>query len=229
MSTQPVDPEHGSIRSFATTGIVAEIELDHEDLVLQPTLQRLSAGRIELEYWSELEDGRTMVFFVAESAPFDALEQALEADPTVTNPVRVEQYPRKRVYRATLTDLAVRFTSQIVANGGRILTLSSGHSGWVIRTRFPDRDGLVAFNQACDDRDISVHVNHLRLAKPDEPTVVGLTEKQEELLSVAYEAGYFNVPRGISQDELAEKLGVSKSAVSQRLRRAMNELCETSL
>ena len=226
MSTQTT----GSDASVAQSdGIVAELELDHESLPLRPTLQRVASGRIELEYWSELEDGRTMVFFGAEAVPFDVFERALEADPTIAEPTVIDHYPRKRVYRARLTEEAVRFTTLITAAGGRIRDLSSGHRGWVARLRFPDRDGLVAFNRSCRQRSISSQVNHIRLAKPNETTVVGLTRKQEELLTVAYDEGYFDVPRGISQDELAATLGISKSAVSQRLRRALNELCETSL
>ncbi|UTF55343.1 helix-turn-helix domain-containing protein [Natronosalvus rutilus] len=229
MSTNPLDADSVPLRSQADGGIVAELELDHDALILRPTLRRLSSGRVDLEYSSKLEDGSTVIFFVAEAAPFDELESALARDTTVSNPTLVERYPRKRVYRATVTDRAVRFTSQVVEAGGRVLDLSSGQTGWVLRTRFPDRDCLLAFNQSCRRRGISFHVNHLRLAKANETTAIGLTEKQEELLSVAYEEGYFDVPRGISQDELAETLGISKSAVSQRLRRAVTELCESSL
>jgi len=74
-----------------------------------------------------------------------------------------------------------------------------------------------------------VAVDHLRLSDDDDDGVVALTEKQQELLAVAHEEGYFDVPRGISQDELADRLGVSKSAVSQRLRRAIGELCASKL
>ncbi len=229
MSTQSAETERASLQSQAADGIVAELELEHDNLILGSTLRTCRDGRVELEYWSDLEDGRTMLFFTAESVPFDAFEATLERDVTVTNPVLVERYPRRRVYRATLTDRAVRFTSQIAEAGGRILEVTSGHAGWVARLRFPSREDLVAFNRACERRNITFKVNHLRLAEPNETAVVGLTRKQEELLSVAHEEGYFDVPRGISQDELADRLGVSKSAVSQRLRRAMNELCETSL
>ncbi|MFP9192737.1 helix-turn-helix domain-containing protein [Natrialbaceae archaeon A-CW1-1] len=229
MSTKPSETDQISLHSQAGGSIVAELELDHEALVLRPTLRGLSSGRVEIEYWSDLEDGRTVIFFGAESVPFSEFEAALANDTTIREPTLVDRYPRKRVYRATVCTETVRFTSRIAEFDGRILSLTGGKTGWIARLQFPDRDGLVAFNRACKGLGISFHVNHLRLANPEDTTVVGLTEKQERLLTVAYEEGYFDVPRGISQDELAEMLGISKSAVSQRLRRAMNELCETSL
>lgn len=47
-----------------------------------------------------------------------------------------------------------------------------------------------------------------------------LTEVQRETLVRAVEAGYYATPRAVSLDSLAEEFDVSKSAVSQRLRKA---------
>ena len=47
--------------------------------------------------------------------------------------------------------------------------------------------------------------------------VEGITEKQREAVLLAVEAGYYETPRRTDLGELADRLGVSKSAVSQRL------------
>lgn len=46
-----------------------------------------------------------------------------------------------------------------------------------------------------------------------------LTPTQRQLLDLAVERGYFDVPRQVTAAELGEELGVSASAVSDRLRR----------
>ncbi|MFB6297983.1 MAG: helix-turn-helix domain-containing protein [Salinirussus sp.] len=51
-----------------------------------------------------------------------------------------------------------------------------------------------------------------------------LTPAQEESLRHAVEAGYFTVPRGATADEVAERLGISKSAFLERLHRGQNGL-----
>lgn len=221
--------EQTGIRSQADGGIVTQLQLDHSSLFLRPTLRRTSDVTVEPEYWTTVGTGRTLVFCSVYGDSFDSFETALEMDPTVTDPVLADRYPDRRVYRVELTDRAVTFIAGAAEVGGRLLDLSSSRDGWLVQLQFPSRDDLVTFNEFCRERDISVTVDHLRLSDDEDDGVVALTEKQQELLAVAHEEGYFDVPRGISQDELADRLGVSKSAVSQRLRRAIGELCASKL
>jgi predicted DNA binding protein len=51
-----------------------------------------------------------------------------------------------------------------------------------------------------------------------------LTERQAEVLEAAVEHGYYESPRGIELNELAEVLGVRKSTLSVTLRRAEGRL-----
>lgn len=51
-----------------------------------------------------------------------------------------------------------------------------------------------------------------------------LTPAQEEAVRAALEAGYFTVPRSATASEVAETIGVSKSAFLERLRRAQGSL-----
>ena len=46
-----------------------------------------------------------------------------------------------------------------------------------------------------------------------------LTPRQEEILKVAYESGYYEIPRKISLSQLAARIGISASALSENLRR----------
>jgi len=49
-------------------------------------------------------------------------------------------------------------------------------------------------------------------------------QQRLELLENAYERGFFEVPRRVSEAELAEVLGISQSTVSERLRTAEHTL-----
>lgn len=51
-----------------------------------------------------------------------------------------------------------------------------------------------------------------------------LTDRQETVLATAVDAGYYERPRACSLADLAEELGVGKSAVSETLRRAEGRL-----
>jgi len=56
-----------------------------------------------------------------------------------------------------------------------------------------------------------------------------LTQRQNEIVNLAYENGYFNIPRSISLSEFAKDLKVSKSALSETLRRIFKKLANNYL
>ena len=229
MSTDAELAGESAVRSLTDAGVVAEVHIDHERLLLRPTLRRLSEATVVPEYRARADNGRELQFVSITADSFSDVESALATDPTVRNPVCVDHCVGRRVYRVELTEAAVTVEGTVADLGGRICEATGTSTAWVFELRLPSRDALVAFNDECKRREASVSVTHLRSADGETPPLLGLTDKQQQLLTVAYEEGYFDVPRGISQDELASRLGVSKSAVSQRLRRAMTELCATTL
>ncbi|WP_247728440.1 helix-turn-helix domain-containing protein [Halovivax limisalsi] len=227
MSTDAHNGAMARADSAHAPGIVAEVHVDHDRLLLRPTLRRLGEGTIVPENRAT-RDGRRYQFVSIEADSVSVLDTALAADPTVADPLLVERQDDRLIYRVQVTDSALTIDGAVADRCGRIRDASITPTGWVLKLRLPTREALIEFNDECKGRDISVSVTQLRTADLAGSPLLGLTEKQQELLTVAYQEGYFDVPRGISQDELAAALGVSKSAISQRLRRAMSELCASS-
>lgn len=62
--------------------------------------------------------------------------------------------------------------------------------------------------------------------EPETPDDDPLTRAEREAVLDAYQAGYFDVPRGIKLSELADKRNTSASALSTLLRRAQRRLVE---
>ena len=56
-----------------------------------------------------------------------------------------------------------------------------------------------------------------------------LTQRQNEILNFAYQKGYFNIPRSVSLTEFAKDLNISKSALSETLRRIFKKLAKNYL
>ncbi|MFX0047968.1 MAG: helix-turn-helix domain-containing protein [Candidatus Hermodarchaeota archaeon] len=56
-----------------------------------------------------------------------------------------------------------------------------------------------------------------------------LTERQNEIVNRAYYNGFFNIPRSISLSKFAEELKISKSALSETLRRIFKKLAHNYL
>jgi predicted DNA binding protein len=51
-----------------------------------------------------------------------------------------------------------------------------------------------------------------------------LTEKQRRILVLAYRLGYFDVPRKVKSDEVADRLGLTGSTVVEHLNKAERRL-----
>lgn len=71
----------------------------------------------------------------------------------------------------------------------------------------------------------NVHINHVHRHEPGSQQLFReLTDRQQEVLQVAFEAGYYEIPRETTHQEIADELGCSKSVVGQHLRRVESAL-----
>lgn len=101
---------------------------------------------------------------------------------------------------------------------------------WTFRLRFPSYEDLSSFYSRCVDEGVAVDLAELQEAvHPASTRQFGLTDAQRELVLTAYEDGYFDIPRRTTLVELGEKLEVSDSAVSQRLRRGLASLIGSTI
>jgi predicted DNA binding protein len=112
-----------------------------------------------------------------------------------------------------------------VADAEGVVLDAVGEDGrWLLTVRFETRDDLGAFYRACDDHGIPVELRSVGDPEPPDGAPACLTDAQHHALSTAFAMGYFEVPRRATLDDIAAELGVSDSAVSQRLRRGVSAL-----
>lgn len=74
-----------------------------------------------------------------------------------------------------------------------------------------------------------ITLQKLQSYRIEETPIDALTDRQREVLEVAYELGYYDVPRSSSTTEIATELGVDDSTVSEHLQRAEHNLLATIL
>lgn len=70
-------------------------------------------------------------------------------------------------------------------------------------------------------------VGEYNLGRPQIPPP--LPDRQREALAVAFDAGYYDVPRTASRDEIADRLNCAPSTASEHLQKAGRRLVETYL
>lgn len=200
---------------------------------LQGTLNELTEDLVvEMRKFNTTTDGRLKLFCVARGENLDEFEMMVESDPTVAVFSHLSGSNGRRLYqihtRADVDDcVAYRKLTQF---DGFLLNARASDSGWYVKTNFPDRDSFRHYRVELADYGIEVEPTIVRnrgYHLPNEP--FGISSEQEEILAEAVKTGYFEVPRGVSLAELADNVGISDQAASERLRRAQETLAENAV
>lgn len=100
--------------------------------------------------------------------------------------------------------------------------------GWRQTGWFADRDAFRTFSSFWQ-RTAGFELHRLTRDDQSKPPGDGLTDRQREALRIAYERGYFAIPRRTSLEDVAAELDISPSSVSERLRRAQTQLIEETV
>lgn len=196
-------------------------------------MRETPVGEVAIEQLDATEDVplRT-VCWLEKSAPEKQFEEALAEDGTVEEATQVvatdrgyqyhvthdQRYPGAEVYYAA------------VEQAGSVVSGTTDGEQWVLRLRFPDRASFTAFTATCEEDapGMSVLSVHERETAPAAEQYQ-LSTPQREVLTLAVERGYFEVPRQASLADLAADLGISSQAASERLRRGLDSLVERAL
>lgn len=210
--------------------LIAEYRVDSP--LLMAALERAPdvTVRIEEQYLSA--DGEIRYLLWVEGDQWPAFEAALADDPTVTDPKLLTEAETRRLIRVVLTDEGEEATTFPRWGEFDIVMLESTatHEGWENRMRVPDRATLAQYRSALREQDLDFQLRSLyRETDADSTAEAQLTADQSTALVTGYEIGYFDVPRRATQADLAERLGISSQAVSERLRRGMATLVRETL
>lgn len=208
-------------------GFIAEFRVEI------PPLAETSRAVPEMQFAGKdvvLEDDQARKFvFSAHGSQLDALEAALDADPTVAEYTALTTTEDSAHYVVTYAATAdTRGTYPVaVENDIAYLDIALQDGEYTVRARIPDRDALTALREYCRANDFSFALD--RIYEETEIDAVGnpLTDAQTEAMRVAYERGYFDSPRRATLDDIADEIGVSRQAVAARLRRGHKRLIET--
>ena len=211
---------------------IAELSLPTEEFALAATMDRLPDLEVRVE--SVVAEGpvRTMPLVWFSNVAPDELEVTLEQDPTVDEYLRLlESSDDEWFYRLQYGEEIASVCQVIYDHGGTVLDAHVTDGEWTVRLLFPEREELSNAVRTIEDRGVRVDVRRMVDAGADEDleAAAALTEPQQEAIAEAYRQGYYDVPREISLEELANELDISHQALSERLRRANRVLASEQL
>lgn len=150
--------------------------------------------------------------------------------PELRSVVLMDDLGERGLFRAEWEPDYLGIMRAIDEAGVTVLAASGSKDGWVFELRAPTGDNLSTFQQYCRDHGIDVTLTRLsRLTETPAGTEYDLTPDQEEALALAYQEGYYAEPRETDQETLAAELGITRQALSARLRRGYRNLIENTV
>ncbi|WP_276300957.1 helix-turn-helix domain-containing protein [Halorussus lipolyticus] len=211
--------------------VLAELTVPASEFVLSETLQSVPEMRIEIKR-VVADTEHVTPYFWASGDHLNRFEDALRDDDTVQDILTLEEQDGdERFYRVTWqADVETLMAAISDAKATILEAVSDDGKFWDLKVLFPGRDDLSGFHDYCVERDFSFQLE--RVYQPENPQEVGeydVTDDQREALLAAYDAGYFDVPRDVSLTELADELGISRNALSARLRRGHRNLLANTM
>lgn len=207
--------------------IVAEFSLPPGAIPGGETLEGLPEATIRLERLVPTGDAALPFFWVFDCDPQRFLD-GLEREPAVADTEVLAEVETSALFRAEWTpDAAV--IGGIRDLEATILDATGTADGWTFQVRAENRERLGAFRQIFTSQGVDVEIRRIysfsELMEGDRL----LTPEQRKTLILAYQRGYFDEPRQVTQAELGDQFDISGRAVSNRLRRGTRNLITSTL
>jgi predicted DNA binding protein len=208
--------------------VIAEFTIEAEEFLLGKLVAAHPTLTVELERVVPAAK-RVMPYVWGYGDGLAEFEDHLSSAESVRTFEVLDRLDESALYKIEWEEPAQELVTGIAETDATILE-ARGTDEWTFRIRFEAHEGLSEFHEFCQENGITYHLTRV-YALPD-PAVdhpYGLTDAQYETLSAAVERGYFAIPRGVTFAELAEDLGISEQAVSERVRRGADAVLTRAL
>ena len=209
--------------------VIAEISIPATEFELGRIMDLSESGTIELESLVPADE-RAVPFLWVHDVDFGAFEETVTGHDAVGEIATIDAYDDRVLYTFEWSVENDGIFRAVRAVNAYILDATGTGDTWRFELRFPSHDAMSTFQDRCRDDGIGFEV--LRVYNPSKPDLgpwFGLTDRQREAIVLAVERGYYDIPRGCTTVELAEELGISDQAVTERLRRAIVTLVSNTV
>jgi len=210
--------------------ITAKVHIEHEHLALVPTLRRLDGVKIRVMTQGTTDPGSTYFPFLIEYDDPAELEAALEADVTVEAFELIDRTEDTALYYIQHTPRTRLISGIVTDENGFLVHTETKDGGWLVHLLLPDRSALNSIWEYAIANDIALDIIEIYSnGDASGQSSYGLTDEQRTALRLAFSEGYFNEPRDISLSEVADRMDLSSTAMSGRLRRGMRNLIAATI
>lgn len=205
--------------------VIVELTVQPEAFEIGRILSVPDVSSVTLETLVPLGDVAIPLVRLHDGDDDEKFQQLVSGDTHVRSMSHVNGTDDESLYALDWDVSDDEFFAAVRESQAHVLDATGTSERWEFRLWFPDHDHVSRFNEILEEVDIPVEVRAIyNPTKPDAGPWFGLTKPQRDTLVEAVEAGYYDIPRRISTNELAEEFGISDQAVTERLRRAVATL-----
>lgn len=202
---------------------VMEFTSPAEEFPLGTVFENLPDVTVELERL--IPDGTLIIpYFWVRGAKATDIEAAFETHAGVVSVDLIDEAGSEYLMRA---EWDREYFGVLNALGEANIVVLSGvgtKNGWRFEVRGENRQVISDFRTLCHEHDIPIEITAVHALLPLGGDSYELTDTQREALVLAYERGYFDSPRAVSLDTIADELGITQQSLSSRLRRGHRRL-----
>lgn len=209
--------------------VIAEFRVPSSDFELGRILTVEGNSTIELETLVPL-GGDTVPLFWVHNTTKDSFVEGIKHHPSVHTATEIDMFDDRTLFTLKWDSSQDHLIKGIRGNEGQILSATGTPDVWKFEVRFPTHEVLSTFSTHCENALVTLNVT--RVYNPTDADVgsrYGLTGPQYEAMVLATRMGYYDIPRVCTTKELADELGISDQAVTERLRRAIVALVTHTL
>ncbi|ELY41616.1 helix-turn-helix domain-containing protein [Natronorubrum sulfidifaciens] len=209
--------------------VIAHLRIPAASFELGRILELEASGTVELENMVPLGE-KAVPFFSVSDEVRESFEENVENHPSVERIIEVTRHDAERLYSLEWNVGRDVFLQGIVDLQGQLLSATGTVRTWEFEIRFPTHETLSEFQEYCSNAHIPLEVGRIyNPVRPGTGIWYGVTQAQRETLVRAVQGGYYSIPRQMSTQDLADELGISDQAVTERLRRAIETLTTNTL
>ena len=197
------------------------------------TLGRILPDRDDVDYTLEAIvplGERPVPFIRVHDGDGDRLVEEVTAHPAVSDMSLQTLGTDEQIYSLDWDSESDGFLTAVRECNGHLLSAGGFQGDWQFRLVFPDHESASAFDAELEELGIENGVITVSNPwVPDRGLGDRLTSAQREALELALRTGYYDIPRRGSTSDIADELGISDQAVSERLRRGIATLIEDAM
>jgi predicted DNA binding protein len=208
---------------------IAQFALEPEAVPLYRLFDTNPEATIELERVVPLQN-RVIPYFWISDVNSTTFDDGFDSDREIARLKVVDELGSRVLVRVEWTEDHNGLSRAIEHSEVTLLSAVGTADGWQIEVQGDDRASISRFHDMCAERGVPARLVTLhRLTPETDPNRSELSSPQREALLFAYEQGYYDSPRTTHLSDIAEHFGISRQAVSNRLKRGTRHLIESVL